>query len=167
MVTPDQQRAAADYLGERYGVSQRRASGVMGRCRSTVSYRRQPGPDEPALTREIKRLARRHPRYGYRRIRAMLVRRGWTVNLKRVRRLWIELGLKRPVRLRKARKLGPKPGASANSCTERPARFKQHLLKSGRVSSLPTPADPASRPVFEPIALEGELLSETIIRERR
>jgi len=47
------------------------------------------------------------------------------------------------------------------------ADFKQDLLKSGRVSSLPTPADPASRPVFEPIALEGEPLSETIIRERR
>jgi putative addiction module CopG family antidote len=47
------------------------------------------------------------------------------------------------------------------------AEFKQHLLTSGRVSSLPTPADPASRPVFQPIALEGEPLSETIIRERR
>jgi transposase InsO family protein len=76
------------------------------------------------LTREIKRLARRHPRYGYRRVHAMLIRRGWTVNLKRLRRLWNELGLRRPVRLRKSRKLGPKPGASANSCTGRPARFK-------------------------------------------
>ena len=47
------------------------------------------------------------------------------------------------------------------------AEFKQHLLKSGRISSLPPPADPASRPVFQPIALEGEPLSETIIRERR
>jgi putative addiction module CopG family antidote len=47
------------------------------------------------------------------------------------------------------------------------AEFKQHLLQTGRVSSLPTPADPASRPVFEPIALEGEPLSETILRERR
>jgi putative transposase len=127
VVTPDQQRAAADYLGERYGASQRRICGVMGRSRSTVRYRRQPGTDEPALTREIKRLARRHPRFGYRRIHAMLSRRGWTVNLKRVRRLWIELGLKRPVRLRKPRKLGPKPGASANSCTERPARFKDDV----------------------------------------
>ncbi len=126
-MTPDQQRAAADYLGERYGASQRRICGAMGRSRSTVRYRRQPGTDEPALTREIKRLARRHPRYGYRRIHAMLVRRGWTVNLKRVRRLWIELGLKRPVRLRKSRKLGPKPGASANSCVERPARYKDDV----------------------------------------
>jgi len=47
------------------------------------------------------------------------------------------------------------------------AEFKQHLLKSGRTASLPTPADPASRPVFQPITLEGEPLSETIIRERR
>jgi transposase InsO family protein len=127
VVTPDQQRAAADYLGERYGASQRRICGAMGRSRSTVRYRRQPDPDEPALTREIKRLARRHPRFGYRRIHAMLIRRGWTINLKRVRRLWIDLGLKRPVRLRKPRKLGPKPGASANSCSERPARFKDDV----------------------------------------
>ena len=47
------------------------------------------------------------------------------------------------------------------------AEFKQHLLESGLISSLPTPADPASRPNFQPIALEGEPLSETIIRERR
>jgi putative transposase len=127
VVTPDQQRAAADYLGERYGASQRRICGAMGRSRSTVRYRRQPGPDEPALNREIKRLARRHPRYGYRRVHAMLVRRGWTVNLKRVRRLWNELGLRRPVRLRKPRKLGPKPGASANSCVRQPARFKDDV----------------------------------------
>jgi hypothetical protein len=47
------------------------------------------------------------------------------------------------------------------------AEFKQHLVKSGRISNLPSPADPASRPVFQPSALEGEPLSETIIRERR
>jgi putative transposase len=127
VVSPDQQRAAADYLGERYSVSQRRVCGVMGRSRSTVRYRRKPRPDEPALTREIKRLARRHPRYGYRRVHAMLIRRGWTVNLKRVRRLWNELGLRRPVRLRKPRKLGPKPGTSANSCVQQPARFKNDV----------------------------------------
>ncbi|MGB0071019.1 MAG: hypothetical protein WBQ11_23620 [Isosphaeraceae bacterium] len=47
------------------------------------------------------------------------------------------------------------------------AEFKQHLLKFGLMSGLPTPSDPASRPVFQPITLEGEPLSETIIRERR
>ena len=127
MVTADQQRAAADYLGEHYGASQRRVCGVMGRSRSTLRYRRTHPAGEPALTKEIKRLARRHPRFGYRRIHAMLVRRGWTVNLKRVRRLWIELGRKRPLRLRKPRKLGPKPGTSANSCVQPPARFKNDV----------------------------------------
>jgi putative transposase len=126
-VTPDQQRAAADYLGDQFGISQRRASRILGRSRSNLRYRRRHPSDEPALTREIQRLARRFPRYGYRRIHAMLVRRGWTVNLKRVRRLWNALGLKRPVRLRKLRKLGPKPGASANSCTQQPARFKNDV----------------------------------------
>jgi putative transposase len=126
-VTPDQQRAAADYLDERYGISQRRISRVMGRSRSGLRYRRKRRTDEPALNKEIKRLARRHPRYGYRRAHAVLVRKGWSVNLKRVRRLWISLGLRRPVRLRKPRKLGPKPGVSANSCVQQPARFKNDV----------------------------------------
>jgi putative transposase len=127
VVTPDQQRAAADYLAERYGISQRRACRIMGRSRSNLRYRRRQRSDEPALIREIQRLARRFPRFGYRRIHAMLVRRGWSINLKRVRRLWNELGLKRPVRLRKLRKLGPKPGASVNSCVQQPARFKNDV----------------------------------------
>jgi putative transposase len=127
VVTPDQQRAAADYLDEKYGVSQRRISRVMGRSRSGLRYRRKRRADEPALNREIKRLARRHPRYGFRRVHALLLRRGWSVNLKRVRRLWISLGLRRPLRLRKPRKLGPKPGVSANSCVQQPARFKNDV----------------------------------------
>jgi putative transposase len=127
VVSPDQQRAAADYLDERYGVSQRRISRVMGRSRSILRYRRSHRPDEPVLSREIKRLARRHPRYGYRGIHAMLVRKGWSVNIKRVRRLWNELGLRRPLRLRKPRKLGPKPGVSANSCVQQPAKFKNDV----------------------------------------
>jgi putative transposase len=57
----------------------------------------------------------------------VLVRRGWSVNVKRVRRLWISMGLRRPVRLRKPRKLGPKPGVSANSCVQQPARFKNDV----------------------------------------
>jgi hypothetical protein len=49
------------------------------------------------------------------------------VNLKRVRRLWRELGLQRPVRRRRPDKLGPKRGTSANSCVHRPARFKNDV----------------------------------------
>ena len=126
-MTARQQRAAADYLRETYAVSQRRASRVLHRARSTLRYRRRPRAGEPALVRAIRRLARRHPRFGYKRVHARLVHQGWCVNLKRTRRLWIQLGLRRRFRRRKARKLGAKPGSSANSCTNQPARFKNDV----------------------------------------
>ena len=126
-MSPGQQRAAADYLAEQHRLSQRRACRLMDRPRSTIRYHPKPAADESELVRQIKRLARRHPRFGYRRVHALLVRRGWALNIKRVRRLWGELGLKRPVRLRKTRKLGPKPGTSANSCVRQPARFKNDV----------------------------------------
>jgi hypothetical protein len=127
MLSTDQQRAAANYLNETYGVSERRISRVMGRSRSVLRYRRTQKDDEPALDRKIKRLARRNPRFLYRMVHALLVRRGWTINIKRVRRHWIELGLKLAVRLRKARKVGPKLGTSANSCVNQPAMFKNDV----------------------------------------
>jgi putative transposase len=127
VVSPAQQRAAADYLAERYDASQRRICDAMGRSRSTVRYRAKPRTEEVPLIRAIKRLARKMPRYGYRRIHNLLVREGWSVSVKRVRRLWIDLGLRRPVRLRKPRKLGPKRGTSANSCVQQPARFKNDV----------------------------------------
>jgi putative transposase len=99
----------------------------MGRSRSTLRYRRIHQADEPVLIRQIQRLARRFPRYGYRRVHAMLIRKGWSANLKRVRRLWNELGLRRPIRLRKPRKLGHKRGTGANSCVQQPSRFKNDV----------------------------------------
>ena len=55
--------------------------------------------------------------------------------------------------------------ASRPPATE--AEFKRQLLATGLMTSLPTPADPATRPTLQPVAIEGEPLSETIIRERR
>jgi putative transposase len=127
VVTPDQQRAAADLMTERFEVSQRRAGSVLGRSRSTLRYRRKPRADEPPIRKAIRELARRHPRYGYRRIHAMLLRKGWTINVKRARRLWIDMGLKRAVRLKKPRKPGEKPGVSGNGCTARPALCKNDV----------------------------------------
>jgi putative addiction module CopG family antidote len=47
------------------------------------------------------------------------------------------------------------------------AEFKRQLLADGLMTSLPIAADPATRPTLQPVALDGEPLSETIIRERR
>ena len=127
MVTAVQQRAAASYLCDTYKVSQRKAARVLGRSRSTLRYRPADRSRQAPLVKAIKRLARKHPRWGYRFIHALLVRQGWQVNLKCVHRLWQELKLQRPVRRRKAKKLGFKPGTSANSCVNRPARFKDDV----------------------------------------
>jgi putative transposase len=112
---------------KRYGVSQRRIARTLSRARSTLRYRGRDRSAEQPLVAAIRRLARRHPRRGYRFVHALLEREGWSVNLKRVHRLWKELGLRRPVRRRKLSKLGPKPGSSANSCVNQPARFKNDV----------------------------------------
>jgi putative transposase len=126
VVTPTQQRAAADYLCQTHGISQRRAGRLLGRARSTIRYRRRQRSGEDALIKAIRRLARRHPRYGYKRIWARLKQKGWRVNGKRVRRLWQELGLRRAPRRKKFRK-SAMPGSSANSCVNQPARFKNDV----------------------------------------
>lgn len=126
-MTPSQQRAAADYLTSTYQVSQRRASRLLGRSRSTLRYRAVSRPQDEPLIRAIRRLARRHLRYGYKRIHARLLHQGWTVNRKRVRRLWKALGLRRPFRRPKPRKRGTFPGSSGNSCVNQPARFKNDV----------------------------------------
>jgi hypothetical protein len=50
------------------------------------------------LTADIVELARQYGRYGYRRITALLRRAGWTVNKKRVERIWRCEGLKVPAK---------------------------------------------------------------------
>jgi transposase InsO family protein len=127
VVTATQQRTAAEYLEMTYQVSQRRAGRVLDRARSTLRYRRRQRSGEEALIRALRRLARRHPRWGYKRIGARLVHQGWRVNRKRVRRLWNALGLRRPQRRKKPRKSGLKPGCSGNSCVRQPARFKNDV----------------------------------------
>jgi len=60
-----------------------------------------------------------------------------------------------------------KPAQPKKPLTE--AEFQQHLLNIGLISSLPDPALDLDDddPDDQPIAIEGEPLSETIIRERR
>ena len=60
----------------------------MGQPRSTQRRDRKVPDDEAVLTAAIVRLATRYGRYGYRRIREMLLAEGWQVNVKRVYRIW-------------------------------------------------------------------------------
>ena len=70
-------------------------------------------------------LSRQNPRYGYRRVWALLRREGWSVNKKRVHRLWRQEGLKVPEKQRKKRRL--LLGESENGYTRRRAEHKDHL----------------------------------------
>ena len=93
-------------LGERLGLSQRRACQIVGQHRSTQRLApAQPHPDGE-LRRLLRTFARSHPRWGYRRAHAVLVREGHQLNRKKVQRLWREEGLRVPTRRRKRQRLG-------------------------------------------------------------
>ena len=67
--------------------------------------RRPRGDEEQRLRRELRRIARRHPRWGWRMAHRLLRRDGQQINHKRIRRLWREEGLRRPVVSRKRRRV--------------------------------------------------------------
>jgi putative transposase len=85
----------------RRDVSQRRACELLGISRRWLKYSGVRKDD--ALVEELKELAVRHPRYGYRRLHALLRRKGRKLNLKRVRRLCVAHGLKLSRKVRRKR----------------------------------------------------------------
>jgi putative transposase len=103
-----------------FGVSERRACRALGVPRSSQRYVGAERGREEELLLRIRALARENPRYGYRRIKALLVREGWSVNLKRVHRLWRREGLKVPQVQRKRRRLGQSENGCARRRSERP-----------------------------------------------
>jgi putative transposase len=98
------------FVSAEFGQSERTACKLLGVDRS--SYRYEPRPDRNAeLREELMQLARQKPRFGYRRLHAILERRGQAVNVKRVYRLYVEAGL--AVRRRRRKRLVRDPLASA------------------------------------------------------
>jgi len=91
---------------ERVSVSERRACRALNQPRSTQRYTPYYKDDEKKLVKRMIALSRLHPRYGYRRIWAVLRSESWEINLKRVHRLWKREGLKVPKKQRKRRRLG-------------------------------------------------------------
>jgi len=74
-------------LQETFEVSQRRACRVLGQHRSTQRKKPAAKEGEERLVKRMLELVRLHPRFGYRRVWALLRRKGWRVNRKRVYRL--------------------------------------------------------------------------------
>ena len=67
--------------------------GILGVNRSSFYYQPKEDPSEAILRAEIEKLAGQYPRYGYRRIRQLLMRQGYTVGTRRVARLMKEKNL--------------------------------------------------------------------------
>jgi putative transposase len=98
---------------------------VIGQPRSCQRYAGRKAQRDRCLAERIVELSRENPRYGYRRVWALLRREGWPVNKKRVHRLWRQEGLKVPGKQHKKRRL--LLGESENGCTRRRAEHKDHV----------------------------------------
>jgi len=96
---------------------------VIDQPRSCQRYVAKPRDDERALVKRMLHLVRERPRFGYRRIAALLRSESWRASATRIYRLWRREGLKVPRKKRKHRRLG----RSANSCHRRRALHKDHV----------------------------------------
>ncbi len=101
-------------------MSERFACRVLGQHRSTQRKIPTTRDDEAALTADIIALAVQYGRYGYRRITAMLHQAGWTVNRKRVERIWRREGLKVPQKQPKSGRLWLNDGSCLRLKPEHP-----------------------------------------------
>ena len=97
MVSPAQKKQAVEHVIGQGLCSVRRACHYLGLHRSTYRYRpRQLLPQQIQLYQRIVALSWHYPRYGYRRIRALLAQEGWVVSRKQVQRIRRKEGLKGP-----------------------------------------------------------------------
>jgi transposase InsO family protein len=83
----------------------------------------KPREEERALVKRMLHLVRERPRFGYRRIAALLRCESWRASTTRIYRLWRREGLKVPQKKRKRRRLGK----SENGCHRRRALGKDHV----------------------------------------
>jgi putative transposase len=104
MVSPQAKREGVRILMSEHNFGMTRACGLAQISRSLFRYscRRV---ERPGLHERIEEIAALKRRYGYRRVYLRLRREGWTVNRKRVYRIYREAGL--AVRRRKRKRIGP------------------------------------------------------------
>jgi putative transposase len=131
-------------------VSERRACSVVGQPRATQRRKPKIRDDEAALTDAIVRLAKKYGRYGYRRVRQLLVDEGWCVSVKRVYRIWRREGLKVPKKQPKRGRLWLNDGSCIRLRPERPNHvwsydFVQDRTQDGRPIRMLTVIDEFTR----------------------
>ena len=124
-------KATVEQLRKDYALSERHACSLVGLAVST--YRYQPRETDATLREQLVTLARKKPRYGYRRLHVLLLRDGTAVNHKRVWRVYREAGL--AVKRRKRKRLvriGRPLAAAATPNEEWALDFISDKLATGR-----------------------------------
>jgi putative transposase len=99
MVSVSARRSCVAYARER-GLSARRACTLLRVARSALGYRSRKAPGDASVIERMTQLARRYPRFGYRRIRIFLARDEHRMSPGRAHRLWraarLQVPRKRP-----------------------------------------------------------------------
>jgi transposase InsO family protein len=139
-----------DHVRSQFTVSERRACAVVGQPRTTQRRHPKGRADEASPTEAIVRLALRYGRYGYRRIRRLLLDEGWRVSVKRVYRIWRREGLKVPTKQPKRGRLWLNDGSCIRLRPERPNHvwsydFVQDRTEDGRRFRMLTVIDEFTR----------------------
>ena len=109
-----------DHLQRVLGLSQRLACRIVGQHRSTQRHQTIEPDRDRALREALRQLSRDHPRWGYRRAHAQLLRQGWVVNRKAIQRLWREEDLRVPAQRRKRQRLGTSTTPTDRLAAEHP-----------------------------------------------
>jgi putative transposase len=146
-------RTDVAFACEQLGVSERRACKLIALDRS--SYRYEPRSDHnAALRQELVNLARQKPRYGYRRLHALVTKRGFKASAQRVYRLYRAEGLM--VRRLKRKRLARMAVAShlVRSNQEWALDFVSDSLATGRGIRVLTVVDAFTR---ENLSLEVDV----------
>jgi transposase InsO family protein len=105
------------------GYAERRICRALHVTRSSVRYVPQPRSDEAPLTAAVMELASQFGRYGYRRVHALLMAKGWSLSRSRVERIWKREGLKVPAKQPKRGRLWLADG----SCLRLRPEYPHHV----------------------------------------
>ena len=119
-MTPSARREGAEYLVDEKGYAVRVACKTVGVRSSTYYYEPKKRSAEEHLVKALHTLSDENPRYGYRRMTALLCGEGWRVNKKRIQRLWRKEGLK-VQRMRHKKRKNP------STTVSQPALYPNHV----------------------------------------
>ena len=111
VVSPVHRRASARAAVEAGLCSGRAACRILKMSRGTFWYRsKEPTDRQKRQLKRLKELSEQYPRYGYRRIAALLRQEGWAVGKRQVQRLRRDAGLRVPASRRKVSRRGVSTG---------------------------------------------------------